>query len=172
MKYCGRKDIICCRNRTLYQKYCWQLTAGITLVFQICIQCCTRGLLYRLSTPYSSCYLGKLNFSIAKLPYCIGKLIRLENLSRSFPDCKVRKTAVLWMETFSHDEVVDYLPQLVQALKHETFETSVLAKFLLERALLSPRVAHYLFWLLTHFLPTSRLQVCSIFRSLDITIIS
>lgn len=63
------------------------------------------------------------------------------------------------METFTQDEVVDYLPQLVQALKHETFETSDLAKFLLERALLSPRVAHYLFWLFIHFLPTPGLQV-------------
>ena len=65
------------------------------------------------------------------------------------------------MGTFTHDEVVDYLPQLVQALKHETFETSALAKFLLERALLSPRVAHYLFWLLTHFLPDPQLEVSS-----------
>ncbi len=78
---------------------------------------------------------------------------------QSYPDIEVRKTAVSWMESFSHDEVVDYLPQLIQALKNETFETSALAEFLLKRALLSPRVAHYLFWLLIQLLPAQTLQV-------------
>lgn len=63
------------------------------------------------------------------------------------------------MKSFSHDEVVDYLPQLIQALKHETFETSALTEFLLERALLSPRVAHYLFWLLIQLLPSQLFHV-------------
>lgn len=77
----------------------------------------------------------------------------------SFPDVEVRKTAVKWMESFSDDEVVDFLPQLIQALKHETFETSALAQFLLKRALSSPRVAHFLFWLLIQLLPTQILHV-------------
>lgn len=39
------------------------------------------------------------------------------------------------------------------ALRHETYENSDLAKFLLDRALRSPRCAHHLFWLLSHSLP-------------------
>lgn len=66
---------------------------------------------------------------------------------------EVRSLAVRWIHDISSDELVDYLPQLVQALKHETYETSPLASFLLERSLTSPRVAHYLYWLLIHTLP-------------------
>ncbi|XP_065206609.1 phosphatidylinositol 4-phosphate 3-kinase C2 domain-containing subunit beta isoform X2 [Planococcus citri] len=82
----------------------------------------------------------------------------LQLLLPCFPDIEVRKKAVSWMESFSHDEVVDYLPQLIQALKHETYETSALAEFLLRRSLLSPRVAHYLYWLLIQLLPTQLFQ--------------
>lgn len=53
----------------------------------------------------------------------------------------------------TYDELVDILPQLVVALRHETYENSELAFFLLDRALRSPRVAHHLFWLLSHSLP-------------------
>ncbi|XP_069687221.1 phosphatidylinositol 4-phosphate 3-kinase C2 domain-containing subunit beta isoform X3 [Periplaneta americana] len=70
-----------------------------------------------------------------------------------FPDLEVRRVAVTWMRSLGSDELVDYLPQLVQALKHETWEVSPLAHFLLERALTSPRVAHYLYWLLAQALP-------------------
>ncbi|XP_026681872.1 phosphatidylinositol 4-phosphate 3-kinase C2 domain-containing subunit gamma-like [Diaphorina citri] len=58
-----------------------------------------------------------------------------------------------WIENISSDELVDYLAQLVQALKSETYETNALAQFLLKRALLSPRVAHHLYWLLIQVLP-------------------
>ncbi|XP_076625671.1 phosphatidylinositol-4-phosphate 3-kinase catalytic subunit Pi3K68D isoform X4 [Colletes latitarsis] len=71
----------------------------------------------------------------------------------SFPDMKVREMAVVWIRELSNDELVDYLPQLLQALKHETYESSPLTRFLLERALLSPRVAHHIYWLLTQALP-------------------
>ncbi|KAJ9600687.1 hypothetical protein L9F63_026176, partial [Diploptera punctata] len=70
-----------------------------------------------------------------------------------FPDLEVRHMAVTWMRSIGSDELVDYLPQLVQALKHETWEASSLARFLLERALTSPRVAHHLYWLLAQALP-------------------
>lgn len=69
--------------------------------------------------------------------------------------------AVKWISQLSSDELVDYLPQLVQALKHQTFETSPLAEFLLERALASPRVAHHLYWLLMQTLPGTSPQVKS-----------
>ncbi|XP_034937046.1 phosphatidylinositol 4-phosphate 3-kinase C2 domain-containing subunit beta isoform X1 [Chelonus insularis] len=77
----------------------------------------------------------------------------LQLLLPCFPDIKVREMAVGWIRELSNDELIDYLPQLLQALKHETYEASPLAKFLIERALLSPRVAHHVYWLLTQALP-------------------
>jgi len=77
----------------------------------------------------------------------------------SFPDMKVREMAVEWIRELSNDELVDYLPQLLQAMKHETYEASPLTQFLLERALLSPRVAHHIYWLLTQALPGQSPQV-------------
>ncbi|XP_039295233.1 phosphatidylinositol 4-phosphate 3-kinase C2 domain-containing subunit beta isoform X3 [Nilaparvata lugens] len=77
----------------------------------------------------------------------------LQLLLPCFPDSEVRRVAVWWVRELSSDELCDYLPQLVQALKHETYETSSLAHFLLQRALTSPRVAHHLYWLLTQALP-------------------
>lgn len=77
----------------------------------------------------------------------------LQLLLPCFPDMEVRRLAVHWIRDICSDELVDYLPQLVQALKHETYETSPLAGFLLERSLRSPRVAHHLYWLLIHTLP-------------------
>jgi phosphatidylinositol-4-phosphate 3-kinase len=66
----------------------------------------------------------------------------------SFPDVQVRQCAIDWMSEISSDDMVDYLPQLLEALKHETWSVSPLAKLLLQRALKSPRVAHSLYWLL------------------------
>nr|XP_050846088.1 phosphatidylinositol 4-phosphate 3-kinase C2 domain-containing subunit beta isoform X2 [Vespula vulgaris] len=83
----------------------------------------------------------------------------LQLLLPCFPDMKVREMAVGWIRELSNDELVDYLPQLLQALKHETYEASPLAKFLLERALISPRVAHHIYWLLTQALPGQSPQV-------------
>ncbi|XP_030748867.1 phosphatidylinositol 4-phosphate 3-kinase C2 domain-containing subunit alpha isoform X3 [Sitophilus oryzae] len=79
----------------------------------------------------------------------------LELLLPVYPDMFVRKMAVKWMVALSNDELVDYLPQLIVALRYETYESSSLAEFILHRALRSPRFAHYLFWLLSHNLPGS-----------------
>ncbi|XP_050296018.1 phosphatidylinositol 4-phosphate 3-kinase C2 domain-containing subunit alpha [Anthonomus grandis grandis] len=79
----------------------------------------------------------------------------LELLLPVYPDIEVRRMAVKWLVKFSNDELVDYLPQLIVALRHETYENSALAEFMLHRALRSPRFAHYLFWLLSHNLPGS-----------------
>jgi phosphatidylinositol-4-phosphate 3-kinase len=49
-------------------------------------------------------------------------------LKAQFPDQMVRETAVRWMECFSDDELCDYLPQLVQALKYESYHNSPLAR--------------------------------------------
>ncbi|XP_076347467.1 phosphatidylinositol-4-phosphate 3-kinase catalytic subunit Pi3K68D isoform X1 [Tachypleus tridentatus] len=69
-------------------------------------------------------------------------------LLRHFPDHKVRYTAVQWIKNVGCDELCDYLPQLVQALRFETWDSSPLAWFLLERSLTSVRVTHHLYWLL------------------------
>jgi len=72
----------------------------------------------------------------------------MELLKISFPDSRVRATAVEWMEALVDDELCDYLPQLVQALKYEIYHDSSLVRFLVRRALGSVRVMHYLFWYL------------------------
>lgn len=77
----------------------------------------------------------------------------------------MRRVAVTWIQDLSSDELVDYLPQLVQAVKHETYETSPLARLLLQRALTSPRVAHHLYWLLTQALPGPSPQVVLSFKT-------
>jgi phosphatidylinositol-4-phosphate 3-kinase len=77
----------------------------------------------------------------------------IELLLPRFPDLQVRAQAVKWISKFSNDDLVDYLPQLLQALKHDCYEASPLACFLLGRSLDSPRVAHYLYWLLIQNLP-------------------
>uniref|UniRef100_A0A8C5U525 Phosphatidylinositol 4-phosphate 3-kinase C2 domain-containing subunit alpha n=1 Tax=Malurus cyaneus samueli TaxID=2593467 RepID=A0A8C5U525_9PASS len=78
----------------------------------------------------------------------LSPLAALELLDSRFADQEVRNTAVNWIETLSDDELTDFLPQFVQALKYETYLDSALVKFLLARALGSIRVAHYLYWLL------------------------
>ncbi|NXH03981.1 P3C2A kinase, partial [Loxia leucoptera] len=78
----------------------------------------------------------------------LSPLAALELLDSKFADQEVRNTAVTWMETLSDDELTDFLPQFVQALKYETYLDSALVKFLLARALGSIRIAHYLYWLL------------------------
>ena len=78
----------------------------------------------------------------------------------SFPDVHVRQVAINWLsEKVLDDDLVDFLPQLLEALKHETWATSPLAKLLLKRSLVSPRLAHSLYWLLTQSLPGSSPQV-------------
>lgn len=77
----------------------------------------------------------------------------IELLLPRFPDLVVRAQAVKWISKFSNDDLIDYLPQLLQALKHDIYEASPLSCFLLGRSLDSPRVAHYLYWLLIQNLP-------------------
>ncbi len=50
---------------------------------------------------------------------------------------------------FSDTELVNYLLQLVQALKHENYLDTPLARFLLRRALMNRNhIGHYFFWYL------------------------
>jgi len=71
-----------------------------------------------------------------------------------FPDTHVRKMAIDWLSSsVSTDDFVDYLPQLLEALKHETWSASPLAELMFKKSLESPRVAHSLYWLLHQALP-------------------
>uniref|UniRef100_A0A673GVR0 Phosphatidylinositol 4-phosphate 3-kinase C2 domain-containing subunit alpha-like n=1 Tax=Sinocyclocheilus rhinocerous TaxID=307959 RepID=A0A673GVR0_9TELE len=72
----------------------------------------------------------------------------LELLDSKFADTEVRKVAMSWIESSSDDELADYLPQLVQAVKFECHLNNALAIFLLSRALGNINIAHYLYWLL------------------------
>ncbi|XP_041651095.1 phosphatidylinositol 4-phosphate 3-kinase C2 domain-containing subunit alpha [Cheilinus undulatus] len=72
----------------------------------------------------------------------------LEMLDSKFADTAVRSVAVSWIEKSSDDELADYLPQLVQALKFDCHLKSALVMFLLSRAQGNINIAHYLYWLL------------------------
>uniref|UniRef100_A0A2I3HM54 Phosphatidylinositol-4-phosphate 3-kinase catalytic subunit type 2 beta n=1 Tax=Nomascus leucogenys TaxID=61853 RepID=A0A2I3HM54_NOMLE len=67
-------------------------------------------------------------------------------LHATFPDQEVRRMAVQWIGSLSDAELLDYLPQLVQALKYECYLDSPLVRFLLKRAVSDLRVTHYFFW--------------------------
>ncbi|KAM9581203.1 phosphatidylinositol 3-kinase C2 domain-containing subunit gamma isoform 1-T4 [Guaruba guarouba] len=69
-------------------------------------------------------------------------------LTFSFPDKDIRRTAVQQIENMSNDELLEYLPQLVQGLKFEWSLESPLVQLLLNRSLQSIQVAHQLYWLL------------------------
>ncbi|TRZ15736.1 hypothetical protein HGM15179_011375, partial [Zosterops borbonicus] len=69
-------------------------------------------------------------------------------LTFSFPDQEIRGAAVQQIEHVSSDELLEYLPQLVQVLKFEWSLESPLVKLLLNRSLQSIQVAHQLYWLL------------------------
>jgi len=75
----------------------------------------------------------------------------LEFLQADFPDKTVRETAVLWLSSIGDDDLVDYLAELVQAIKYEAYHDSTLAQFLIKRSIFSPRVAHFLFWHLKYY---------------------
>ncbi|XP_077364384.1 phosphatidylinositol 4-phosphate 3-kinase C2 domain-containing subunit beta-like isoform X2 [Festucalex cinctus] len=79
---------------------------------------------------------------------CPGPLDALGLLHASFPDQELRRTAVQWLDAISEPELIDFLPQLVQAVKYECYLDSSLVRFLLRRAIGDLSVAHYLFWLL------------------------
>ncbi|CAG9823212.1 unnamed protein product [Phaedon cochleariae] len=129
-----------------------------------------RHYLYHLPTALPKVLLAAHSWEYDRLPDLHGMLHTwtklkpiqaLELLLPVYPDLEVRKMAIKWIRGLTNDELVDYLPQLVVALRHETYENSPLAQFLLDRALRSPRFAHYLFWLLCQSLPGNSPQNCN-----------
>ncbi|KAF0883814.1 P3C2G kinase, partial [Crocuta crocuta] len=69
-------------------------------------------------------------------------------LTSSFPDQEIRTVAVQQLDNLLNDELLEYLPQLVQAVKFEWNLESPLVQLLLHRSLQSTQIAHRLYWLL------------------------
>ncbi|XP_028680556.2 LOW QUALITY PROTEIN: phosphatidylinositol 4,5-bisphosphate 3-kinase catalytic subunit gamma isoform [Erpetoichthys calabaricus] len=74
--------------------------------------------------------------------------IALELLSINFADKQVRNLSIKRLEKLHNEELMRYLLQLVQALKAEPYHDSMLARFLIKRALQSKRIGHFFFWYL------------------------
>ena len=75
--------------------------------------------------------------------------IALELLGQSFSDPIVRAYAVHHLSSMKDDDLQSYMLQLVQCLKFEQHDNSVLLRFMLRRALRDPlRVGASMFWLL------------------------
>ncbi|ELP85883.1 phosphatidylinositol 3-kinase, putative [Entamoeba invadens IP1] len=73
----------------------------------------------------------------------------LELLDFHYPDEEVRIYALKCIDAMKDYELVDFLPQLIQALKFELHHLSTLADFLLRRALRNKNViGHQFFWFL------------------------
>ncbi|NXC85686.1 PK3CD kinase, partial [Cercotrichas coryphoeus] len=70
----------------------------------------------------------------------------LELLDFSFPDRYVGSFAINSLKKLTDDDVFQYLLQLVQVLKYESYLDCELTKFLLERALSNRKIGHFLFW--------------------------
>ncbi|XP_067655094.1 phosphatidylinositol 4-phosphate 3-kinase C2 domain-containing subunit alpha-like [Haliotis asinina] len=71
-----------------------------------------------------------------------------ELLLPQFPDLRVREFSVDSLSRIPTDNLIDFLPQLIQALKFESYHNSSLARLLLEQSCKSIRFAHQFFWLL------------------------
>uniref|UniRef100_UPI00398E3759 phosphatidylinositol 4-phosphate 3-kinase C2 domain-containing subunit beta-like isoform X3 n=1 Tax=Pristiophorus japonicus TaxID=55135 RepID=UPI00398E3759 len=121
----------------------------------------------------SNCFLPLLlgsapSWALGSLPEIYAVLRRwsfsaypLESLGlllSSFSDQELRQAAVQQIGTILDDELLDYLPQLVQAVKFEWHLNSPLVEFLLDRSLRSIRVAHQLYWLLKDCLADSQFK--------------
>uniref|UniRef100_A0A673MUJ5 phosphatidylinositol-4,5-bisphosphate 3-kinase n=1 Tax=Sinocyclocheilus rhinocerous TaxID=307959 RepID=A0A673MUJ5_9TELE len=70
----------------------------------------------------------------------------LELLDYSFPDPHVRSFTIRCLRILRNDELFQYLLQLVQVLKYESYLDCDLTCFLLERALANKKIGHFLFW--------------------------
>ncbi|XP_042808255.1 phosphatidylinositol 4,5-bisphosphate 3-kinase catalytic subunit delta isoform isoform X1 [Panthera tigris] len=73
-------------------------------------------------------------------------LSALELLDFSFPDRHVGSFAIKSLRKLTDDELFQYLLQLVQVLKYESYLDCELTKFLLDRALSNRKIGHFLFW--------------------------
>jgi len=103
---------------------------------------------YLQSVPWNSAKEIQEAYRILYLWETPGPVDALTLLDHTTPDPKVRALAVSLLEGLSDESLVLYLLQLTQVLKFEPFIDSALARFLLRRALRSPKiVGQSLFWL-------------------------
>lgn len=70
----------------------------------------------------------------------------LELLDFSFPDPNVGRFTVNSLKKLTGAELFQYLLQLVQVLKYQSYLDCELTKFLLDRALTNRKIGHFLFW--------------------------
>ncbi|XP_043849054.1 phosphatidylinositol 4,5-bisphosphate 3-kinase catalytic subunit delta isoform [Dromiciops gliroides] len=89
---------------------------------------------------------------VAQMLFLLGSwpelpvLSALELLDFSFPDRHVGSFAIQSLKKLTDDELFQYLLQLVQVLKYESYLDCELTKFLLDRALANRKIGHFLFW--------------------------
>lgn len=83
----------------------------------------------------------------------------LELLDYAYADQSVRGYAVQCLENVKDEELLLYLLQLVQAIKHESYLHCDLVEFLLHRALHNQRIGHYLFWHLRSEMQVPSVQI-------------
>uniref|UniRef100_H9GJU9 phosphatidylinositol-4,5-bisphosphate 3-kinase n=1 Tax=Anolis carolinensis TaxID=28377 RepID=H9GJU9_ANOCA len=77
----------------------------------------------------------------------------LELLDFSFPDRYVGAFTVNSLKKLTDADLFQYLLQLVQVLKYESYLDCELTKFLLGRALSNRKIGHFLFWHLSAVIP-------------------
>ncbi|XP_069803202.1 phosphatidylinositol 4,5-bisphosphate 3-kinase catalytic subunit delta isoform [Dendropsophus ebraccatus] len=73
-------------------------------------------------------------------------LTALELLDFNFPDRHVGSFTMSCLKKLTNEELCQYLLQLVQVLKYESYLDCELTTFLLERALIHRKIGHFLFW--------------------------
>ncbi|VDK58696.1 unnamed protein product [Anisakis simplex] len=70
----------------------------------------------------------------------------IELLLPNFPDMIIRERAITWLKGASSAFIFNFLPQLVEALRFETFENSSLAAYLLHLCAQDRRFAFEIYW--------------------------
>ncbi|EDV91090.1 phosphatidylinositol 4,5-bisphosphate 3-kinase catalytic subunit delta isoform [Drosophila grimshawi] len=82
----------------------------------------------------------------------------LELLDYAYPDPAVRRFAIKCLHYLKDEDLLLYLLQLMQAIKHESYLENDLVIFLLERSLRNQRIGHYFFWHLRSEMHTPCMQ--------------
>jgi hypothetical protein len=102
-----------------------------------------------LSVPWGDPLVSVEVYSLLQQWVDIEPIDALELLNHNFTDKFVREFAVYYLQRLSDDELQQVLLQLVQALKHEYNHDSMLARFLIIKAVFNQtQLGHYFFWLM------------------------